>query len=51
MQHYQKTNGAWGRGYDTLVENDNKKIQYCKDNNIELRIIKYDQTYGLKDLI
>lgn len=51
LQHYQQTSGAWSREYNTLVENDNKKIQYCKDNNIELRIIKYDQTYELKDLI
>lgn len=51
LQHYEKTPGKWGEYYETLVENDQKKIQYCKDHNIELRIIKYDQKYELKDLI
>jgi hypothetical protein len=34
--------GKWQEGYNNLVENDKKKIQYCRDNNIELRIIKFD---------
>ena len=37
--------------YNILIENDQKKIQYCKDHNIELRIIKYNQDYSLEDLI
>lgn len=51
LQHYQKTSGKWGQSYQILKENDKKKIQYCKNHNIELRIIKYDQKYDLKDLI
>ena len=51
LQHYEQTSGKWGNNYQTLVENDQKKIQYCKEHNIELRIIKYDQKYELKDLI
>lgn len=51
LQHYEKLQGKWGEQYETLIENDNKKIQYCKDHDIELRIIKYDQKYTLKDLI
>jgi hypothetical protein len=51
LQHYQEPQGKWKEGYETLVEHDKRKIQYCKENNIELRIIKYDQTYTLKDLI
>lgn len=50
-QHYFKTSGAWGDNFEILQENDKKKIQYCKEHNIELRIIKYDQKYTLKDLI
>ena len=51
IQHYEKPKGKWGDYFEQQVQNDNKKIQYCKDNNIELRIIKYDETYSLKDLI
>lgn len=50
-QHYFKTAGAWGENFEILQENDQKKIQYCKKHNIELRIIKYNQKYTLKDLI
>lgn len=51
LQHYEKAEGKWGLEYNNLILNDNKKIQYCKDNNIELRIIKYNQTYSINDLI
>jgi len=51
LQHYEQTSGKWGDNYQTLIENDQKKIQYCKEHNIELRIIRYDQKYELKDLI
>lgn len=51
IQHYEKTSGKWGESYEILIENDQKKIQYCKEHNIELRIIKYNQNYSLKDLI
>ena len=51
LQHYEKPQGKWGLEYKTLIENDKRKIEYCKNNNIELRIIKYNQSYGLKDLI
>ena len=51
LQHYEKVPGKQGEYYSTLIENDQKKIQYCKEHNIELRIIKYNQNYTLKDLI
>lgn len=51
LQHYEKPEGKWGLEYNNLILNDQKKIQYCKDNNIELRIIKYDQDYAINDLI
>lgn len=51
IQHYEKPEGSWREGYDNLIINDQKKIQYCKDNNIELRIIKYNQKYNINDLI
>ena len=51
LQHYEKAQGKWGTEYNNLVFNDNKKIQYCKENNIELRIIKYNQDYSIDDLI
>ena len=51
LQHYEKPQGKWGEAYNTLVYNDNKKIQYCKDNNIELRILKYNEKYDINDLV
>ena len=51
LQHYEKPQGKWGLEYNTLIQNDAKKIEYCKNNNIELRIIKYNQNYDLNDLI
>lgn len=51
LQHYEKPQEKWGLEYNNLIYNDNKKNQYCKDNNIELRIIKYNQNYSINDLI
>ena len=51
LQHYEKPQGKWEEGYNNLIENDKRKIEYCKKNNIELRIIKYNQKYTLNDLI
>lgn len=51
LQHYEKPQGKWGQTYNDLILNDKKKIQYCEDNNIELRIIKYNQEYSINDLI
>ena len=51
LQHYEEAKGKWGQGFSNLVENDNRKIQYCKQNDIELRIIKYNDTYDFNDLI
>lgn len=50
-QHYEKGDGAWSESFETQQKNDQLKIQYCKDHNIELRIIRYDQEYSLEDLI
>lgn len=51
IQHYEKSQGAWGKEYETLIQNDKRKVQYCKEHNIELRIIRYDQDYTIKDLV
>ena len=51
IQHYEKPNGKWQEGYDALVENDKRKQEYCKTHNIPLKIIKYNQSYSLNDLI
>ena len=51
LQHYEKPQGTWEKEFDNLIYNDNQKIQYCKDHNIELRIIKYNQEYSINDLI
>lgn len=50
-QHYEKPIGSWGNCWEELQERDKLKLQYCKDHNIELRIIKYDQDYTIDDLI
>lgn len=51
MQHYIKSNTKWGGDFEERCQNDKLKIQYCKDNNIKLKIIKYDEEYSLEDLI
>lgn len=51
LQHYEKPEGKWGLQYNNLVENDKRKIEYCKKNNIKLKIIKYNELYDLQDLI
>lgn len=51
LQHYQCPSGSWARDYENLLENDKRKIQYCEDNHIDLRIIKYNQDYTILDLI
>ena len=50
-QHYKQPDGSWSMEWNNLIENDKKKYQYCKDHNIELRFIKYDQEYDIYDLI
>lgn len=51
VQHYEKPKGAWGENWENLIENDKRKIEYCKKNNITLKIIKYDQIFTITDLI
>ena len=50
-QHYEKPQGNWEENFETLLENDKRKIEYCKEHGIELRIIKYNEEYKLEDLI
>lgn len=50
-QHYEKPNGSWDKDWESLIENDKKKIQYCKEHNIELRIIRFDEDYDIYRLI
>lgn len=51
LQHYSKPEGKWGEEWDILIENDNRKKEYCKQHNIPLKIIKYDQDFTISDLI
>ena len=51
LQHYERPKGSWSRGYNRLVENDLRKIEYCERNNIDLKIIKYGEKYDINDLL
>lgn len=51
LQHYHKADGKWGLEYEALVENDKRKQEYCQKHNIPLVIIKYNQSYTIKDLL
>lgn len=51
LQHYQKPAGSWGKEWEALIENDKRKIEYCKKNHITLSIIKYNQSFTINDLI
>ena len=51
IQHYERPKGSWADGYETLLEHDRRKIEYCNKNNIELKIISYKDKYNLTDII
>lgn len=51
LQHYQQPEGTWSKEWKTLIEHDRRKQEYCQKNNIDLRIIKYDQDFTIMDLI
>lgn len=51
LQHYEKPNGSWADGFETLVEHDKRKMEYCKENGIELKVIKYSEDYDLNDIL
>ena len=51
LQHYEKSQGKWGKEWENLIENDQRKQEYCKIHNIPLKIIKYDQNFTINDLI
>lgn len=51
LQHYEKPKGKWREEWENLIENDKKKVEYCKQHNIPLKIIKYDQDFTILDLI
>lgn len=50
-QHYIKPKNKWGDRWEINRNNDNKKIEYCKNHGINLRIIKYDELYSEKDIL
>lgn len=50
-QHYERPRGSWSDMYDALLENDRRKIEYCRRNGIDLKIIKYSDTYDISDLL
>ena len=50
-QHYQRPEGSWSDQYDALLENDRRKVEYCRKNNIDLKIIKYSDQYSLSDIL
>ena len=51
LQQYQRPKWEWGNEWDILIANDKRKQDYCKNNNIPLKIIKYDEDFTLDDLI
>ena len=50
-QHYEKVSGSWGDSYETLIECDKRKKEYCFQKNIPLIIIKYNEKYDINTLI
>lgn len=51
LQHYQKPSGKWGIEWEHLIENDKRKQEYCQSHNIQLKIIKYNESFDIYDLI
>ncbi len=50
-QHFIKSEGSWGKEFETLQKHDILKKEYCIKNNIRLICINYDEDYSLKDLL
>ena len=50
-QHFIKSEGSWGKEFETLQKHDILKKEYCIKNNIRLIYINYDADYSLKDLL
>ena len=50
-QHFIKSDGSWGKEFETLQKHDILKKEYCIKNNIRLICINYDEDYSLKDLL
>lgn len=50
-QHYEQAKGSWADGYETLIEHDKLKQEFCKQNNIRLIIIKYDEEITIDKLL
>lgn len=51
LQHYEQAQCSWSEGFQILQEHDKMKQKYCKEHNIPLVIIKYNQQYDLNTLI
>lgn len=43
-QHYNSSNGFYN---ETIVKHDNMKVDYCKNNNILLKIINYKRNHNI----
>lgn len=41
-QHYKKIPGYWGEYYDTTVEHDRRKKEYCETHGIKFKVISFD---------
>lgn len=50
-QHYFKTGGSWGDSFEILQKHDQMKREYCKNHNIRLVEIKYNQDFTINDLL
>ena len=50
-QHYEKPNGTWSNGFETMQIHDKLKREYCEKNSIELRIVRYDEDICIEKLI
>lgn len=50
-QHYERQTGRWGEDFEKTQKHDLLKIEYCKNNNIPLIIIKYSDNYDFDTLM
>ena len=50
-QHFGCPKGSWSSGYGSLVENDIRKRRYCNENGIELKMIPFDRSYDIYDIL
>lgn len=50
-QHFRRPSGKWGDNFKKIQLHDSLKNKYCEENNLRLIRIKYNERFGIGDLL